>query len=233
MIKYLYSFLYMILIKKKLVPLGMYISPKLTKLKLGRFVKLGKVKLSGEVLLYDHTFLDDGVHLRGRVVVGQGTAINKNVELIGDIEIGKYCAFAREVLVQTDIHDYNRLALQHRFQHNVLKINPGVIKKKVLIGSDVWIGARAIILGGVEIGDGAIIGAGAVVTKDIPPYSIAVGVPAKVISYRFSPDKVATLKNLSWWDLPEDKLIEIKNFFSSDFSVMTDNQVKDQLQELK
>ena len=68
------------------------------------------------------------------------------------------------------------------------------------IGSDVWIGANAVILDGVKIGDGAIIAAGAVVNKDVSPYAIVGGVPARVIKYRFTPDEVEVLLNFKWWD---------------------------------
>jgi tetrahydrodipicolinate N-succinyltransferase len=68
------------------------------------------------------------------------------------------------------------------------------------IGNDVWIGARAVILSAVTIGDGAIVGANAVVTKDIPPYAIAVGVPAKVIRYRCSEEQAQKLQQIAWWD---------------------------------
>ncbi|WP_080056016.1 CatB-related O-acetyltransferase [Spirosoma aerolatum] len=79
-------------------------------------------------------------------------------------------------------------------------------KPTVQIGSDVWIGARAIILGGVKIGHGAIIAAGAVVTKDVPAYSIVGGVPGKVIRYRFEPTLLNKLLDSNWWNMPDDKL---------------------------
>ncbi|MNI40841.1 Chloramphenicol acetyltransferase [compost metagenome] len=72
--------------------------------------------------------------------------------------------------------------------------------QKIVIGNDVWIGANAVILPGVTLGDGAVIGAGAVVTKDVPPYAIVGGVPAKVIRYRFTPEEIEVLLRIKWWE---------------------------------
>jgi acetyltransferase-like isoleucine patch superfamily enzyme len=79
---------------------------------------------------------------------------------------------------------------------------------RIDIGSDVWIGRNAVILGGVTIGHGAIIGAYAVVAKDIPPYAVAVGNPAQVIRYRFDADTIAHLLDLAWWDWTDDVIAE-------------------------
>ena len=79
-------------------------------------------------------------------------------------------------------------------------------KGDIIIGNDVWIGYEAMILSGVTIGDGAIIGTRAVVTKDVPPYTIVGGVPAKTIRKRFSDDTIAALLQISWWDWPEEKI---------------------------
>lgn len=79
-------------------------------------------------------------------------------------------------------------------------------KGDIVIGNDVWIGYEAVILSGVTIGDGAIIGTRAVVTKDIPPYTVVGGVPAKFIKKRFADEEVAMLLKLKWWDWPEEKI---------------------------
>lgn len=79
-------------------------------------------------------------------------------------------------------------------------------KGDIVIGNDVWIGYEAVILAGVTIGDGAIIGTRAVVTKDVPPYAIVGGVPAKPIRKRFSDDTIAALLALRWWDWPEERI---------------------------
>lgn len=79
-------------------------------------------------------------------------------------------------------------------------------KGDIVIGNDVWIGFEAVILAGVKIGDGAIIGTRAVVTKDVPPYSIVGGIPAKVIRKRYSPDIIEQLLSLWWWDWTKDRI---------------------------
>lgn len=76
------------------------------------------------------------------------------------------------------------------------------------MGNDVWIGYEAVILAGVTIGDGAVIGARAVVTRDVPPYTIVGGVPAKPIRKRFDEDTIARLLALRWWDWPAEKIKE-------------------------
>jgi acetyltransferase-like isoleucine patch superfamily enzyme len=86
-------------------------------------------------------------------------------------------------------------------------------RKKIVIGNDVFIGANVTVLDGVTIGDGAIIGAGAVVSKDIPPYAIAVGCPINVIKYRFSPVHIDRLLRIRWWEFSNEKLQDVEKYF--------------------
>lgn len=82
-----------------------------------------------------------------------------------------------------------------------------------IIGNDVWIGSNALLLEGVTIGDGAIVASGAVVTKDVPPYAIVGGVPAKVIKYRFEPNDIEFLLNLKWWDKGDQWIKSYAEYF--------------------
>ena len=79
-------------------------------------------------------------------------------------------------------------------------------KGPIVIGNDVWLGRNSLILSGVTIGDGAVVAAGAVVTSDIPPYAIAGGVPAKVLRYRFSPEQIAALQRIRWWEWSDETI---------------------------
>ncbi len=81
-------------------------------------------------------------------------------------------------------------------------------KGDIVIGNDVWIGYEAVILSGVTIGDGAVIGTRAVVTKDVPPYTIVGGVPARAIRKRFSEDVIASLLKIKWWEWPAERIRE-------------------------
>jgi serine acetyltransferase len=81
-------------------------------------------------------------------------------------------------------------------------------KGDIIIGNDVWIGAKSTIMSGVKIGDGAVIGSGSVVAKDVPPYAIVVGNPAKVIKYRFDEQQIENLLEIAWWNWPEHKIKE-------------------------
>jgi virginiamycin A acetyltransferase len=126
------------------------------------------------------------------------------------LTIGAYCSIANgvEILLGGNhradwVSTYPFAAFPDRWGKDA-PIDNAVSRGDVTIGNDVWVGTGAMILSGVTIGDGAAIGARAVVTRDVPPYAVAGGNPAKVIRLRFDDDTVAQLLETAWWTLPED-----------------------------
>jgi acetyltransferase-like isoleucine patch superfamily enzyme len=91
-----------------------------------------------------------------------------------------------------------------------------ISKGDIIIEDDVWIGVNAVILGDVKIGRGAVVGAGSIVTKNIPPYAIVAGNPAKVIKQRFTPEQIEKLENSQWWTWSNKEIEANKNFFLND-----------------
>lgn len=105
--------------------------------------------------------------------------------------------------------------------------------KRTHVGNDVWIGARAIVLDGVHVGNGAVIAAGAVVTKDVPPYAIVGGIPARLIRNRFQDDVIAALLEWKWWNLPIETLNKLTPDFvaSNEWSVADINRIQQRLSQ--
>ena len=141
--------------------------------------------------------------------LGFGSYIGANSYI--DARIGKYCSVASEVKTVTGSHPAKDFVSTHPAFFSTKKqagfhyVTEDLFKEEnqIKIGNDVWIGQGVMILSGVTIGDGAIIAAGAVVTKDVKPYSIVGGVPAKEIRKRFSEEEIKFLLELKWWDKPE------------------------------
>ncbi|WP_286438487.1 CatB-related O-acetyltransferase [Bacteroides acidifaciens] len=128
-------------------------------------------------------------------------------------DVGKFCSIANRVNIGLGNHTINYLSTSPIFTEKYNGtgfswINKTIAPpfKRTIIGNDVWIGFGAMVIGGVKIGDGAIIGAGSIVTKDIPPFAIAVGSPAKVIKYRFSEETIEKILQNPWWNKSEKDL---------------------------
>jgi acetyltransferase-like isoleucine patch superfamily enzyme len=148
--------------------------------------------------------------------------------------IGSFCSISWNVSIGGANHDYERFTT-HSFLYNKNSIlNPGVesynrFQNKCIVGHDVWIAANAVILRGITVGTGSIIAANAVVTKDVPPYAIVAGNPAKVLKYRFSDSIIDELLTLEWWSLSDNTIKKIFKLLASKTNINTLEQIKNKL----
>lgn len=129
------------------------------------------------IVVKNRCYFGDG----SRLSVGNDSQLGQNARLQGDITIGDDCVMGPDVVIMATSHGYDRVDLPIRLQ--------GGHEKPIRIGNDVWIGTRAILLPGVELGDHCIVGAGSVVTKSFPPYSVLGGVPARLLRSRVQQSK--------------------------------------------
>lgn len=151
--------------------------------------------------------------------VGRCTYIACNSQ-VSNASIGSFCSIGPNFLCGWGIHPLNGISTSPMF-YSTKKQNGTTLsetdkieeRKRIIIGNDVFIGANVTVLDGVTIGDGAVIGAGAVVSKDIPPYAVAVGCPIRIIKYRFENEQIEALKKLEWWNFDDERLKEVERFF--------------------
>jgi virginiamycin A acetyltransferase len=155
-------------------------------------VSLGNVSVMGGVRICAHTYVNDGSIIHSETY------------------IGRYCSIGNRVSIGTGHHDMNLLSTSSWFESDAPPSyrsvgGDGIVRVRIL--NDVWVGDGAIIMGGVLVGNGAVIGAGSVVTKDVPDYAVVVGVPAKVIRYRFPLEISQRLLALRWWEF-DDRVLK-------------------------
>lgn len=137
--------------------------------------------------------------------IGAFCSISKGVEVIGNHDV--YIS-SHEFLSYPGIFEY------HSGYVPGIKVLRPRVSKKCRIGHDVWIGRNALIIAGCTIGNGAIIGAGAVVTKDVPDYAVVGGVPAKIIKFRYSPEEIKSLNKIAWWNWTEEEICSrVEDFY--------------------
>lgn len=148
-----------------------------------------------------------------KCVVSDYSYIGYNTNIY-NASIGKFCSVSKDVCIGLPSHPTKFISTSPLFvniqngtgyswaKQDLFNSVPG----KVLIGNDVWIGMKSTIMGGITIGNGAIIAAHSVVTKDVPPYAIVAGVPSKIIKYRFDDDIIEALQKSEWWNRSDDFL---------------------------
>lgn len=166
-------------------------------------------KLEKYIVIEDRVEIDSTLQR-----VGTGTYINQNTMINNCKAIGRFCSIATGVKIGMGSHPKTWVSTSPLFYspkrglvtnqtYDNLKCD-----KPVLIENDVWIGSNAIIMPGVKLGNGCIVGAGSIVTKDVPEYAIVIGVPAKVKSYRFDQNIIDDLVKSEWWNNDLDTIID-------------------------
>jgi virginiamycin A acetyltransferase len=163
--------------------------------------------------------------LNGNITIGNNTSINgPNTDIhskINSVKIGNFCSIARNVSIQEYNHRFNNVTSYFIKHHIFGEVWTDEIDSKgdIEIGNDVWIGTQCIILSGAKIGNGAVIGANSLVINEIPPYAIAVGSPAKVISYRFPEEIIIKLQKIQWWNWSIEKIKNNYDFFDGELTL--------------
>lgn len=185
-------------------------------LKIGNMTHLKNVELGVYNTFYNNVSISNS-KISDYVYVGDGTRISYST-------IGKFCSIGPDVRIGLGMHPTNLISTFPAFYSTAGQCQTSFIREnymnehgKIHIGSDVWIGARVIILDNVSIGDGAILAAGAVVTRNVPPYAIVGGVPAKIIKMRFNDHAINELLKFKWWDKDLD-------WIKDNCSLFTDTQ---------
>lgn len=186
-----------------------------------RFPKASYIRtyeIKKDVEIGFHVGIGEDVILDSNVKIGDFSYINKGT-IIFSGSIGKFCSIAHYCQIGLPIHPLKYISTNPNTygEGNFFgfKTHWEDIYNPPMIGNDVWIGSQAMIMQGVTIGHGAVIAAGAVVTKNVEPYEIVAGIPAKVIGYRFEKEKIEYLLDLKWWDLPGKEIENLKFLFEN------------------
>lgn len=193
------------------------------------------MEISTKSIMKQGTYINKGTRLCGRNFLGRdtylthtelgfGSYVSEKGRLI-DVKTGRYCSIGPEVFCAYGKHPTNYLSTHPAFYSDSSAEGFTYCKKKtfeeesfaeadykVVLGNDVWLGARVTLLEGIKVGDGAIIAAGAVVCSDVEPYSIYGGVPAKKIRDRFTSEQISELSkrgHLKWWEMKEEELEQL------------------------
>lgn len=174
--------------------------------------------ISQNVEIGENSLINRNVSLSRGVKIGKYTYINNGSHLGNNTIIGNFCSISYDCKIGLADHPLQFLAITPHLTGRENVVNSKDYWKnyhdKVEIGHDVWVGANAVILQGVKVGNGAIIGAGAIVRKDVEPYSVVVGVPAKVVRKRFSSDEVQAIEGMEWWNWDIKKINDNKHLFA-------------------
>ena len=133
------------------------------------------------------------------------------------VTIGSFCSIAAGVQFIFGDHPLDKVStypLRYSLRKDSTN-NDAVCRGLITVGNDVWLGRNALIMANVRIGDGAVVAAGSVVTRDVPPYAVVGGVPARIIKTRFTGDQIEQLRSIAWWNWPDTKILQHIDLFYS------------------
>jgi len=174
------------------------------------------------VILGKEVIIRSGCKVQNNISIGDYTSINENTQIDTNCKsIGKYCSISHGVKIGMGSHPIYHLSTstvfyeQYRGYIDEQLFDEYADKGFTVIGHDVLIGANVIIMAGISIGHGSVIGAGSIVTKDVSPYSIVAGNPAKVIKYRFDEKTIEELLKIKWWDKDIKDLVSNTNLIKN------------------
>lgn len=204
-------------------------------IEIGQNALIQEATLEGNITIGDHARFYGPVTIfsKSKVSIGKNTSLNgPNFDIIArlnPVTIGNFCSIARNTSFQEFNHKHTR-ATSYFIYGNVF--NEGSEKDiysngPIEVGSDVWIGAGCIILSGAKIGHGAIVAANSVVNKEVPPYAIVGGSPAKFIKYRFPEDVIKKLLFIEWWNWSHERLKRNINLFDGALTIEKLNTILD------
>jgi len=173
-------------------------------------VTVSSSKVSIRVKLGSNCRIGSGNEVYGETILGDYSYLSGPGSYVEDAEIGKFCSIARGVTIGASNHNHS-LVSSHDFLFNkaflIVEDPPfEADKPRPVIGNDVWIGMGSYVLRGVKIGDGAVIAANSVVTKDVSPYSIVAGSPARHVKYRFNESVINDLLEIKWWEWSRERI---------------------------
>lgn len=161
-----------------------------------------------------------GVEIGADVTIGDFSYVSGPRTFVESARIGKFCSIARQTVIGVGNHDHSIVTthpflISPEFGGLVQARQAGAQREAPIIGNDVWIGINSIVMRGVKVGDGAVIAANSVVTRDVEPYAIVGGAPARLLKHRFPPELAAALQRSKWWDWSDAELQERCAEFSS------------------